>query len=418
MNKSAYILIGLAAFCLYSCEPKKTPVLTSISPDNEISTTSTFRLVASGSEFGEDCQIVFNGRIKSTQFISPTELRCEVTAADMAFVPEESLIHSVPVCIRTSDAKESNPLEFIIYGYPEFLSVIKIADSATSSSDTIRPLLDIDKDGNLYVVWRDLTALYFSFSEDGGVTWRAADLIATGPDLYFRFSMSVQKNTGTAYVVWEDTDVIFFSRSSDSGQNWTAPKALTQATAWKASHPGIFSDGAGNLYIPYLNSNDDAWEFSLDILRSADDGKTFAATGKINWGMRFFGENCPEMGADGAGLLYIIFPSDLNQKYQTCYLAFSQDSGFTWSEPRTISDLLPAMAIDEENGLNIIGSRQIIPYSYDLHFQRSIDRGETWTSFNFTDTSYCFSDIWVGSLGSTDIVWGNIFIRFFDHGSI
>lgn len=417
MNKSAGILIGLAVFCLYSCEPKKTPVLTSISPDNEISTVSSFNLVASGSEFKEDCQIVFNGRAKSTQYIGPTELRCEITSADMAFVPEGSLVKTVPVRVRPSDAKESNPLEFTIYGYPEFLSEIKIADSAPASSDTIRPLIDIDENGNLYVAWRDLEALNFSLSENGGDTWRTPVRITTGSQPHFRFSMGVQKTSGTVYVVWEDSDIIRFSRSTDFGESWTTPKALTQAPAWRASHPGVFIDSDGKLYVPYLDSKEDTWEFSVNILRSSDGGATFSAYGKIDWGMRFLGENCPEMGADGTGLFYIIFPSDLNQKYQTCYLAFSQDSGLSWSEPRTISQLLPAMVIDQENGINIIGSYQSIPYSYDLRFKRSVDRGETWTSYDFVDTGYTFSDIWVGPHGSTDVVWDNLFVRSFDHGS-
>lgn len=227
MKRTAGLLLGLTLFCLYSCEPKKTPVLASISPDSEISTTSSFQLVAKGSDFEEGSQIVFNGRVKATSLVGSSELRCEITSSDLAFVPESSLIKTVPVRVRTSEAKESNRLDFTIYGYPEFLPAKKIADSTTSYADTLHPLVDIDEDNNLYVVWRDLTTLFFSFSADGGTSWSSPVLITAAQLSSYRFSMVVQKTTGTIFVVWEDGDVIHFSRSSDSGQTWTAPRALT-----------------------------------------------------------------------------------------------------------------------------------------------------------------------------------------------
>jgi hypothetical protein len=416
MKRTAGLLLGLTLICLYTCEPKKTPVLTSLSPDNEISATSSFQLVAKGSDFEEGSQIIFNGRVKATTRVSPAELRCEITASDLTFVPESSLIRTVPVRVRTSEAKESNRLDFTIYGYPVFLPAKKIADSTTSYSDTLHPLIDIDEDKNLYVVWRDLTTLFFSFSADGGSAWSSPTQIAAAASPSFRFAMAVQKTTGTIYVVWEDGDVIYFSWSSDSGQTWAARRALTQRTAWKASHPGIFLDSSGKLYVPYLNSNINRWEFSVNLLKSTDNGNTFSAAGRIDWYTYFTGENCPEICADNTGLLYIVFPSDLNTKYSTNYLAFSLDAGLTWSEPQMISCLLPALATDDENGLNIIGSKQLLPSSHDLQFQRTIDRGATWINHDFTDTGYSVSDIWINPLGGTDIIWGNLFVRSYDRG--
>jgi len=416
MKKNADLLLGLTLCCLFSCEAKKTPVLASISPDNEVSATPSFQLVAKGSDFEEGSQIVFNGRVKATSLVGSSELRCEIASSDMAFVPESSLIKKVPVRVRTSEAKESNRLDFTIYSYPEFLTAKKIADSTTSYSDTLHPLIDIDEDKNLYVVWRDLTTLFSSYSADGGATWSSPVLIISTLAPFYEFSMAVQKTTGTIDVVWEEGDVIHFSRSSDSGQTWAAPRALTQQTVWKASNPGIFIDSGGTLYVPYLNSNDNRWKYSVNILKSADDGDTFSAAGQIDWYTYFSGENCPEICADGTGLLYIVFPSDLNTKYATSCLAFSLDAGLTWSDPQMISCLLPALATDDENGLNIIGSEQEVPSSYDLQFKRTVDRGATWASHDFEDTGYSVSDIWMNPLGGTDIIWKNVFVRSFDRG--
>ncbi|MBP1767293.1 MAG: hypothetical protein H6P98_1408 [Candidatus Aminicenantes bacterium] len=416
MRKNAGFLLGLAAFCLCSCEAKKTPVLASLSPDNGISTASDFVLIARGNELDEDCQVVFNGRVKETQFIGANELRCEITAADLEFVPETGLVKKVPVRIRSAEGDESNRLDFTIYGYPEFLPAVKIADSTTGYSDTIRPLLDLDEDGNVYAVWRDRAALYFSYSGDGGANWRLPVLVATGPAPPFLFAMAVQKATGTACVVWEDDDIIRFSRSSDSGQTWTLPQALTRATAWKASHPGISSDN-GKIYVAYLNSNDSTDEYSVNVLVSRDGGTSFSAAGQIDWLMRFIGPNVPEVRADGNGLLYLVFPSDLNTKYSTNYLAFSQDGGVSWSEPQMISLNLPDLAIDDENGLNIIGSNPVTPSSYQLQFKRTVDRGATWASTDFADTGYSVSSVWVNPLGGTDVIWKNLFLRSFDHGA-
>jgi len=416
MKRTSGFLLGLMVSCLYSCQAKKTPSLASISPDNEISTTSSFLLVAKGSDFEQESQIIFNGRVKDTDYVSSTELRCEVTSSDLAFVPESSLVKTVPVRVRTSTAEESNRLDFTIYGYPEFLPARKIADSATAYSDTLHPLIEADSDMNLYSVWRDWTKLYSSVSADAGTTWSTPTVITENPSAFYRFSMAVQKSTGVVYVVWEDRDVIYLSRSADSGQTWTARRALTKLTAWKASHPGLFIDASGIIYVPYLNSNDTAWQFSVNILKSTNSGDTFTAAGRIDWFTRFFGQNCPEICADSTGLLYLIFPSDLNTKYSTDYLAFSLDAGLTWSEPQMFSFLLPAMATDDENGLNIIGSEQIVPMSYNMQFKRSLDRGSTWASYDFGNTGYSVSDIWINPLGSADVIWKNVFVRSFDHG--
>jgi len=417
MKKNAGLFFGLAAFCLWSCEAKKTPVLSSLSPDNEISTARSFSLVVRGNEFGENCRVVFNGRVKETQYVGSSELRCEITAADLAFVPETSLVMKVPVRIRTAEAGESNRLDFTIYGYPEFLPGVKIADSASAYSDTLHPLLGLDGEGNLVAVWRDRATLYSSFSEDAGASWGSPVLIATGPPPPFRFSMAVRKNPATVYVVWEDADVIRFSRSSDSGQTWPGPQALTGPTAWKASHPGIYVDEGGKLYVPYLDSNVNAEEYSVNILVSRDGGTSFSTAGKIEWFARFIGTNGPEIRADGSGRIYLVFPSDLNTKYSTNYMAFSQDAGATWSEPQMISLNLPALAVDEENGLNIAGSNPVTPSSYQLQFKRTLDRGATWASTDFADTGYSVSSVWVNPLGGTDVIWENLFLRSFDHGA-
>jgi hypothetical protein len=92
--------------------------------------------------------------------------------------------------------------------------------------------------GNLYIGWTefrlDESALLFSRSTDGGVTWSAPMDISSHHGLprddngaVEGFSGAVGPD-GTLYVVWADRDNIVFTSSRDGGRTFTKSKSMIQ----------------------------------------------------------------------------------------------------------------------------------------------------------------------------------------------
>ena len=402
-----------------SCRVVPAPVLLSLSPGREISTTTSFVLTVRGSNFQANSSVYFNDRAMATNFIGAGELNCRIAAADMAVTPGSAQTVSVPVRVGTPSAGLSNSLSFTVYLYPAFLAPRKIADSTGAYSDTIRPQIALDATGRLFVAWRDRERLYFSASGDSGATWSAPLLVNQGAVFPYRFCLAVDGIAGSACIAWEERSIIYFVRSADGGRTWSARVALTDPAAVTAENPGLFIDPAGNVFLAYPGRAPAGVSplYFVAVLKSTDGGRSFAALGTVPWFTYFTGDNSPRLLQDKAGLLYLLFASDFGTRYSTNYLAFSTNSGVSWSVPVNIGLNVPSAALDDLNGLDLVGANMYLPYTYKLTFKRSTDRGATWTSYDFADTGFAVPDIALNAFGSVDVVWRGRFVRSFDRGT-
>jgi hypothetical protein len=336
----------------------------------------------------------------------------------MAVTPGASQAGSVPVRVGTPSAGLSNALDFKIGLYPAFSAPEKISDSTGSYSDTIRPRIAIDATGRLFVAWRDRERLYFAASGDSGAHWSAPVLVNQGLLSPYRFSLAVDGIAGAAYLAWEESSTIYFVRSADGGRTWSARAALTDPAAVTAENPGLFVDPAGRIFLAFPGRAPTGVSppYSVAVLKSTDGGRSFAPLGAVPWNTYFTGENSPLFLQDKTGLLYLIFPSDFGTRYSTNELAFSTNGGVSWSVPVNTGLNVPAAAPDEANGLDLIGANMILPYMYTLTFKRSEDRGASWISYDFADTTFVVPDIAVNAFGSVDVVWRGRFVRSYDRG--
>lgn len=67
-----------------SSTPNPVPVLISISPNSAIAGDSDFTLTATGTNFVPGAVVTFGGSARPTMFVSPTELKAQISAADVA----------------------------------------------------------------------------------------------------------------------------------------------------------------------------------------------------------------------------------------------------------------------------------------------------------------------------------------------
>lgn len=421
MHRSIRLTVLIVATVVASCRSTSVqvlpPVLSTLFPAQAVSTTS-FVLTVSGNGFQSGARIVFNGRSMTTTFVNSGELTCTITPSDMAVRPSSSQAVAVPVSVSMPGASASNSLEFLITIYPTFQAAVRISDATTSQSDSLAPLIEIDPTGHLFVVWRDREDLRFARSVDAGAQWSTPATIHRSVARSYRFSMAFDQSGPTILVAWEEDSSIRAIHSSDAGQTWTPPAVLTDASTTAASNPGMFVDPSGTVFLAYLgNAPAGGAPYSVVILRSSNHGASFDEIGRVPWSTYFTGDTSPQLAADSNGTLSLVFTSEFGTRYATSYSSRSTDGGRTWSTPNRVSVVAPALAIDDQNALDIVGANMYLPYMYRIAFLRSTDQGASWTSHEFDGTNFAASSIFVNAFKSVDVVWAHQFARSFDRGS-
>jgi hypothetical protein len=94
-----------------------------------------------------------------------------------------------------------------------------------NASIQLFPSLGIDSNDNLYIVWTDKRTgtenVYFTMSEDKGMTFRQSMIIDQKNTLQNRPSLYVDFNTGIPHVTWSDIrqgkNYIYYTKSIDNG---------------------------------------------------------------------------------------------------------------------------------------------------------------------------------------------------------
>lgn len=235
---------------------------------------------------------------------------------------------------------------------------------------------------------------------------------------------------GTAFVVWQEfiqalvpsSFELRFSRTLDGARSWSAPvPALVSGPqalgAMLRPELLVLPDGSLLVTVVLLQPSVVATylplplgvrpTYSILAVRSDDGGRSWSAPTRI---VEFDGggglpcssfrdpetgeliQSCePFYGADVApdGSVYITWSHALSAKASEIRVVRSRDHGSSWSEPRTVSAagtqmFLPAVAVSGDGTVGATyydvrndrpGDR---PYSADIWFAHSHDRGRTW----------------------------------------
>jgi hypothetical protein len=130
---------------------------------------------------------------------------------------------------------------------------------SNNSADSVKPSIELDEDGNIYVLWFELKdnhriqEIYFTRSTDGGVTFSEPFLISNVPNLSSMPVIAIDENNNLN-VAWANFPInryrekILFTRSIDGGDSWTVP-VTASGTNTAAHYPSIAVGIEGYVYL-------------------------------------------------------------------------------------------------------------------------------------------------------------------------
>lgn len=239
------------------------------------------------------------------------------------------------------------------------------------------PKIEVDAGGGLNVVWactykRRYFAVYFTRSEDGGVTWtEPGNLFNNWDDSSYAHAVELASDSnGGVFVTW--------TAWSEYGKNYNgsvfANYSHNRGVSWNYTDtsfgPSWFSDisvdpsGTGSVYVA-AGKIFSGYDSRLVLLESRDRGISWSREEMVptEWG----GER-PRMVMDPAGninLVYLSYPGP------HLYFTRSVDKGATWSEPR----LLFQYSAETEIAADHQGNLYIVSEDVEntrLYFRRSV----------------------------------------------
>lgn len=459
------VLCLIFAIILVNCTDP-VPTLSTISPDTKVAHMPTFILTAYGTDFSSTSQINFNGVAKSTNYISATELSCEIQTSEIASGPT-----TVPVFVTTSNVGDSNTLNFNITASPVFNNPIRIEDNAGYSRD---PDIAADSMGNVNVVWMQEIGtsgdyeIFYTRSEDMGLSWSPSSNISNNVtlricnyphvavdrddvikviwdyhssiidwDIYFRGSsdgvswtpMANASNTpGVASwssalaiddsndisVVWtENMEEIYFSRSTDFGSSWSTAINVSNTTHLSRT-ADVAVDSGNYIYVVWndcIEKDTPTWEYDIFFTRSTNNGVTWSPGLNIsNSKVASF----PKIATDSNGNIYVVYDDDIFS-VPTLKFIFSTDHGVTWSQPQNLTSSpnqsrRADIVVDAADNINIV-FKNLSNGIWNIHFRRSIDLGINWEnpinlSNNTSTSDHPYSPaISVDGFGNVYVVW-------------
>ncbi|MCX8056506.1 MAG: T9SS type A sorting domain-containing protein, partial [Ignavibacteria bacterium] len=235
--------------------------------------------------------------------------------------------------------------------------------------------------GRTYSVWVRFNppyALYFSFSDDGGVTWSQPRQINSPTQRCAGGDIVIGKN-GEVYITWAVVastspfaeQFIGFAKSTNGGATWQVTEKAFQVNGIQgqlSQKQNIRVNGLPRIVVDNTNSSRQGWIYIVTTQ------KNFGAAGSE--------------------------PDIILHK--------STDQGNTWSGPiRVNQDLLnngkiqyfPAVTIDKFGGLNILyyDDRLTTSDSTGVFLSRSTDGGNTFQDYQISDHN--FKPMAIGGLG-------------------
>jgi N-acetylneuraminic acid mutarotase len=231
---------------------------------------------------------------------------------------------------------------------------------------------------DVYVAWQDHRNydphttgkdIYFSKSTDGGETFgtnvRVSDDNATSWEGIP--SMDVDPE-GNIYIVWTDKrnlnegfHAVYFSMSSDGGNSFSENLRVSDVIGKNYSHcaPSIAVDNEGNINVVWWDDREKSGVRDIYFARSTDGGESFGGNVRVHEELKNSTQSFPDIAVNSHGDIYIVWQDSRNGNLDI-YFTMSRDGGRTFGRSVIVNDYdedyqeHPAIAADSEGNPHIV----------------------------------------------------------------
>jgi len=328
--------------------------------------------------------------------------------------PQLFMSTSYEVCTDYLRLLKGDPLYAVyrewLYGYPDWVFYIKAStdygQSWSGGNLIINGViglswdLEAGSDGVLYMASLGANDLYFSKSTDDGANWTVPVMVAEGsPDDtmydYYRGESEniIRLDDGTFYAVWEEEAVdvegyvvdcwILHSSSKDNGKTWTKAARIPVPEHTVSSGPFLAKSLSGKIHCFYaLYDFSGMGQWSYLHMTSTDGGASWSTPVDIS-SFKFM-PYAPYVGDDDGLFIPTNAVGAASQQIAVKYWLDGEGSWSTTSPAvslglsETIVNI--SVCVDSAGNINLLYTYGLKEGSYAVYFQRSIDRGRTWTA--------------------------------------
>ncbi len=240
----------------------------------------------------------------------------------------------------------------------------------SNNGSATNPLIALDSQGTVNVIWAGGDRLFFSRSVDGGTTFSSPLNIGgvTNPALAFSaagYRPLVIDAAGNINVVWMDqnSNQIFFARSTNAGVSFSTPLNISNYASG-ASSPTIAVDSSGGIDVVWQGSVAGHDPYDLFFTRSTDAGASFSVAKDIS--NTATGAFFDQIAVDPVGDIDVAWnsncpsPAFCSVVSSDVFFSQSKDGGATFSSPVQITNTQGQaaisrvlMAIDSATDVNL-----------------------------------------------------------------
>lgn len=437
-NKLVLLLSLLLVMLLWNCDPQDpieenpAPTLNLISPAMKAEHMPTFTLTATGANFVPDSEIVFDGTLRATTFVSDSELTCQIAPNDILLVAGTASAEpgatvstqSVTVLVRSPapGGGDSDALQFTINDNPTFDSIINISANARDSQN---PCITVDGAGGVNVAWVNRVSgnnheIYFKRSGDSGATWGQKVNISNNGRRCYNPDIAMDEK-GNINVVWNDYFLaesitpsleLYLGRSADNGGNWNVgniENTLEEGWFPGSSNPCIALDSGGNINVAW-HENTEYGSFELRFGRSTDNGVNWGQTTDITTGFNL-DSNYPDIALHNTYVYLVWHTQGYTSGNSDVYFCSSVDNGADWGQPICLSTAryIARPVIETDSTGTIVVFWEDDPQNFsDIYFRRSTNNGASWnTVANISDTQgdSLYPAAAIDSAGNINLLW-------------
>jgi hypothetical protein len=270
---------------------------------------------------------------------------------------------------------------------------VRVDIGAPTASNSVQPAI-LGDGGEVHIAWLDRRVgnanIEYRRSLDFGATFGTELAVASNGDNEVQPAIATNfgSNIYVPYLRFDtgvDRDV-FWDRSTTNGTSFLGAVALDSGDAFDVTDPHVAADGAGHVYVVWVDYDGGTGTRNIKIRRSTDGGATFGVQTRINSteAAATSFTLAPQIAIAGSGRVLVTW-RDLVSGAGDIYVDRSDDFGLTWlaTDVRLDTDVAGVSNSDHPSifadGTNVwVVWEDFRTGSAGIRMNRSTNSGTTW----------------------------------------